>query len=103
MLEGLAEILKSSSLSPVVFPVAFLLGLVGAVTSCCTLPVLGAIVGYSGTLADNGNRRALLHTALPFMLGTMGAFAAWVQSAAWSDRWRERLSAFIGGWRPDLS
>ena len=76
MLEGLAEILKSSSLSPVVFPAAFLLGLVGAVTSCCTLPVLGAIVGYSGTLADNGNRRALLRTALPFMLGTMGAFAA---------------------------
>ena len=76
MFEGLAEILKSSSLSPVVFPAAFLLGLVGAVTSCCNLPVLGAIVGYSGTLADNGNRRALLRTALPFMLGTMGAFAA---------------------------
>ncbi len=76
MLEGLAEILKSSSLSPAVFPAAFLLGLMGAVTSCCNLPVLGAIVGYSGTLADNGNRRALLLATLPFMLGTVGAFAA---------------------------
>jgi cytochrome c-type biogenesis protein len=76
MLAGLAEILKSSSLSPVVFPTAFLLGLVGAVTSCCTLPVLGAIAGYSGTLVDNGNRRGLLLAALPFMLGTVGAFAA---------------------------
>ncbi len=76
MLNGLAEILKSSSLSPAVFPAAFLLGLVGAVTSCCNLPVLGAIVGYSGTLTENGNRRALLLAALPFMLGTVGAFAA---------------------------
>jgi cytochrome c-type biogenesis protein len=76
MLTGLEEILKSSSLSPIVLPTAFLLGLVGAVTSCCTLPVLGAIAGYSGALVDNGNRRTLLLAALPFMLGTVLAFAA---------------------------
>jgi len=75
MVEWLAEILKSSSLSPVVFPAAFILGLMGAVTSCCNLPVLGAIAGYSGSLAHESNRRALLLAALPFMLGTVGAFA----------------------------
>lgn len=76
MLEGLSEIFKSSISSPVAFPAAFLLGLLGAVTSCCNLPVLGAIAGYSGTLGPDRNRSALLLTALFFMLGTLAAFAA---------------------------
>lgn len=76
MVEWLTEILKLSIFSPLVFPAAFLLGLMASFTSCCNLPVLGAIVGYSGTLAENANRRDLISTALPFMLGTMAAFAA---------------------------
>lgn len=45
MVEWPTEILKSSSLSLAVFPAAFLLGLMASVTSCCNLPVLGAIAG----------------------------------------------------------
>lgn len=75
MLEWLTEALDSS-LSPVVFPAAFLLGFLGSVTSCCNLPLFGAIAGYSGTLVEGGNRRALLRGALFFMLGTISAFAA---------------------------
>lgn len=76
MVEWPAEILKSSNLSLAVFPAAFLLGLMASVTSCCNLPVLAAIAGYSGTFRDDGNRRALLLTALFFMFGTVAALAA---------------------------
>ena len=76
MLEWSAAILKSSTLSVAVFPAAFMLGIVGSVTSCCNLPVLGAIAGYSGTVGHDTDRRSLLVAALFFMLGTVGAFAA---------------------------
>ncbi len=75
MLEWSTEILKSSSHSLAVLPAAFSLGLIGSVTSCCNLPVLGAIAGYSGTLGNTTDRRPLLVAALFFMIGTVGAFA----------------------------
>lgn len=76
MLEWSIEILKSSGNSLAVFPAAFLLGLMGSVTSCCSLPVLCAIAAYSGTIGRSGDRRALPVAALFFMLGTVAAFAA---------------------------
>jgi cytochrome c biogenesis protein CcdA len=76
MVEWLADFLKASIFSPAVFPAAFLLGLLGSITSCCNLPVLGAIAGYAGTFGNDHNRHALLLTALFFMLGTMAACAA---------------------------
>lgn len=74
MVEWLIEIMKSSLMSPAVFPAAFLLGFLGSITSCCNLPVLGAIAGYSSTLANDDNRPALLLSGLFFMLGTVAAF-----------------------------
>ena len=76
MLEWSAAILNSSTFSVAVFPAAFVLGILGSVTSCCNLPVLGAIAGYSGTVGHETERRALFVAALFFMLGTVGAFAA---------------------------
>ncbi|HUT28995.1 MAG TPA: cytochrome c biogenesis protein CcdA [Sedimentisphaerales bacterium] len=63
-------ILEQTGFRPLALPLAFVLGLASAVASaCCTLPVLGAIVGYSGTREDH-DRRANLFDALFFMLGT---------------------------------
>ncbi len=76
MVEWSAEILKSSSFSLAVFPAAFLLGLMGSVTSCCNVPVLGAIAGYSGAVGYDIDRRSLLIAGLFFMIGTVAAFAA---------------------------
>ena len=76
MIEWSAAMLKSSTLSLAVFPAAFFLGIIGSVTSCCNLPVLGAIAGYSGTIRHDSGRRDLLLAALFFMLGTVAAFAA---------------------------
>lgn len=75
MVEWLAEILQSSSLSAAMFPAAFLLGIAGSAISCCNLPILAAIAGYSATFGNNSDRRALLLGALFYMLGTIGAFA----------------------------
>ena len=63
-------VLEQVGFRPVALPLAFLLGLASAVASaCCTLPLLGAIVGYSGTREDH-DRRAKFLAALFFMLGT---------------------------------
>ena len=63
-------VLEEVGFRPVALPLAFLLGLASAVASaCCTLPLLGAIVGYSGTRQDRDRRTKFLD-ALYFMVGT---------------------------------
>jgi len=71
--EWAKTVFEQAGFRPVALPLAFLLGLVSAVASaCCTLPVLGAIIGYSGTQKRRGHRSNLL-AALFFMLGTVVA------------------------------
>ncbi|MHC4580451.1 MAG: cytochrome c biogenesis CcdA family protein [Planctomycetota bacterium] len=81
-------VLEQVGIRPVALPLSFVLGLASAVASaCCTLPLLGAIVGYSGTREDH-DRRAKLLAALCFMLGTtialviLGAVAGLVGQVA---------------------
>ena len=67
------SLLEQVGFQPLALPLAFVLGLASAVASaCCTLPLLGAIVGYSGT-RDDGNRKASCLSAIFFMLGTTAA------------------------------
>jgi len=66
-------VLEQVGFRPVALPLAFVLGLASAVASaCCTLPLLGAIVGYSGT-RENSDRKASYLSAFFFMLGTTAA------------------------------
>lgn len=51
-------------------PAAFLLGLLGAVSSCCSLPVVGAVAGYAGTIGGRSDRRRLLLVGVSLMIGT---------------------------------
>jgi len=81
-------VLEQVGFRPVALPLAFVLGLASAIASaCCTLPLLGAIVGYSGTREDSDRRTNLL-SALFFMLGTtialviLGAVAGFVGQVA---------------------
>ena len=63
-------VLEQTGYGPAALPLAFVLGLVSAIASaCCTLPLIGAIAGYSGTREDKDRRTKLL-AALSFMLGT---------------------------------
>ena len=71
--EWVKTVFEQTGFRPAALPLAFLLGLVSAVASaCCTLPVLGAIVGYSGTQKRSGHLSNLF-AALFFMLGTVAA------------------------------
>jgi cytochrome c biogenesis protein CcdA len=71
--EWTKTVFEQTGFRPAALPLAFLLGLVSAVASaCCTLPLLGAIVGYSGTQKRSGHKSNLL-AALFFMLGTVAA------------------------------
>lgn len=63
--------LEQAGTSPIAIPLAFLLGLASAIAStCCTLPVFGAIVGYAGT-GKPSDRRTNLFGAFFFMIGTV--------------------------------
>jgi cytochrome c-type biogenesis protein len=71
IMEWSKTVLEQTGFRPAALPFAFILGLVSAIASaCCTLPVLGAIVGYSGTRKDDNPKGKFL-TALFFMLGTV--------------------------------
>jgi cytochrome c-type biogenesis protein len=72
-MEWAKNLLEQTGFRPAALPFAFILGLVSAIASaCCTLPFLGAIVGYSGSRQDS-DRRSKFFTALFFMLGTTTA------------------------------
>lgn len=68
--EWAKTMLQQSATSPLALPLAFVLGLASAVAStCCTLPVFGAIVGYAG-MREPPDRRSILLGACGFMAGT---------------------------------
>lgn len=74
VMEWASTLLDQTEYGLAALPLAFVLGLVSAIASaCCTLPLLGVVVGYSGTRKDR-DHRANVFTALFFMLGTTIAF-----------------------------
>ena len=71
IMEWAKTVLEQTGFGPAALPLAFVLGLASAIASaCCTLPLLGAIVGYSGS-REECDRRAKFLAALCFMLGTV--------------------------------
>lgn len=76
MLEWTSQVLASPTLSLTVLAAAFLLGVVGSVTSCCNVAVLGALVGYSASLNKEGDQRNIILGGVFFMIGTIIALAA---------------------------
>ena len=89
MQEWINQYLQSPTFSLSALPAAFLLGLVGSVTwSCCSLPVIGVVAGYSGTLSERSERRNIVYGGLSFMLGTfialaiLGALAGFISQTA---------------------
>jgi cytochrome c biogenesis protein CcdA len=75
MQEWISQTLQSSTLGLTVLPAALLLGLIGAVTSCCNLAVIAVVAGYSGTESEKRSRRDILVGGLFFMLGAFVALA----------------------------
>ena len=91
------SVLTADRLDLAVVPAAFLLGVLGSVSSCCTLPVLGAVAGYAGGLGERRSRRELLLVGAFFSLGTILSltllgvaigYAGQVAGAALGRYWR---------------
>lgn len=81
--------LSADSLGLASLPGAFLLGMLASVSSCCTLPVIGAVAGYAGSIGGHQrSRREVLLVALFFTVGTivslalLGATAGFIGRAA---------------------
>ena len=71
IIEWAKTVLEQTGIGPAALPFTFLLGLFSSIAcACCTLPILGAIAGYSGMRKDD-SRRASLLAALFFMVGTI--------------------------------
>ncbi len=71
MQEWINQTLESEALSVTVLLASFLLGLISSIAcACCTFPILGAVVGYSGSRKGRGWQAALF-AGLFFMLGVI--------------------------------
>jgi len=65
--ESVKTLLMQTGTGPVALLLSFALGLLSAtVSTCCTLPLLGAVAGYSGARKDTMRSSALI-TALFFI------------------------------------
>lgn len=88
MQEWIRQTLSADQAGIAVLPAAFLFGVLGSVSSCCTLPVIGAVAGYAGGLGERRGRRELLLVAVFFSVGTilslavLGAVAGFVGQVA---------------------
>lgn len=75
MQDWILQVLENPTLDATVLVAAFLLGMVGAVGSCCGLPMLAAIAGYSGTESSGRDNRSIWLSGGFFMIGTIVALA----------------------------
>lgn len=88
MEQWIQHTLAADNVGIAALPAAFLFGVLGSVTSCCTLPVIGAVAGYAGGLGERRRRRELFFVGVFFSLGTilslaiLGAVAGFVGQAA---------------------
>ena len=71
MEEWIKQVLNSDTTSASLLPAVFLLGFLGAFTSCCNFAVIGAVAGYSGTLSGENRKKTLFVSSLSFFIGTV--------------------------------
>ena len=71
MEEWIRQVASSDVTSFSVLPATLLLGFLASFTSCCTVPVIGAIAGYSGMLGGEGRKKTILISTLAFFVGTV--------------------------------
>lgn len=73
IVQQITDKLQLVASQPIGLLFALILGAASAVAStCCTLPALGLVAGYSGTQTQD-SRKALVKSAFLFMLGTIVA------------------------------
>jgi len=74
-MDWIEQVLRSPGFSIAALPAALLLGFLTAVTSCCNLGIIGAVVGFAGSRDETYRRRDAVSTAVSFMIGTVVALS----------------------------
>ncbi|MFH1747904.1 MAG: cytochrome c biogenesis protein CcdA [Planctomycetota bacterium] len=74
MQKWIEAMLDAPEFSLAILPALFLLGLLVAVSNCCTPTVVSLIAGYSGA-GEYGGRRAAILVGVFFLVGTVAALA----------------------------
>ena len=75
MQEWISQALEAPAVGITVFAALLLLGILSAAaSSCCSLPVIGAIAGYIGA-GDSNRRRDIAAAAVSFLAGSILALA----------------------------
>lgn len=87
------QVLTPGNSGLAVLPAAFLLGVLGAVSSCCTAPMVAAVAGYGGSIAERPTRKEILFLSLFFMVGTIFSLAALGAAASFAGH---TISAALG-------
>ncbi len=76
MSEWIANVLAAAQPSLALLPAVALVGLFGAVGSCCNMGVIASVAGYSGATSDEAGARNGRIMALTFVGGTVVALTA---------------------------
>ncbi|MBI5021775.1 MAG: sulfite exporter TauE/SafE family protein [Ignavibacteriales bacterium] len=71
MEEWIRNIANADITSASMLPAAFLLGMLGAFSSCCNFAVIGAIAGYSGKLGNEQKKKTIMFSSISFLIGTV--------------------------------
>jgi cytochrome c biogenesis protein CcdA len=75
VIAAIKSMLNSAGYGPVSMAFSFVLGILSVIASaCCTLPLVGAVAGYS--LIQDDNRQKGLQSALLFIAGAVAALMA---------------------------
>jgi cytochrome c biogenesis protein CcdA len=75
LLVTIKSMINGSGYGPVSVVFSFVLGTLSAIASaCCTLPLMGAVAGFS--VSQNDNRQKALRSAVLFLLGAIAALMA---------------------------
>ncbi len=75
MQEWINQMLNSDHLSFSVVIASFLLGVIGSVTSCCNIAIVGAVAGYSTSLGVEKKTKLVWISGISFLLGTVISMA----------------------------
>ncbi len=72
MQNWITGLFNTSDWGVLLFMSALFLGVIGAISSCCNLPAIGAIAGYAGS-KQNKSKNDLIQTSIGFVIGALSA------------------------------
>jgi cytochrome c-type biogenesis protein len=114
MIEWTRQILNSDQAGITVLSAVFVMGMVSVVSCSCNFAIIGIVAGYTGTIGSTGKTKAVVWSAIFFLVGTMismaiiGAiigYASQIINASFGNYWKIAagfVSIFFGLYTLDI-